>query len=189
MTLKQQTHCGALAEGDWKVLFHKWKKASAGCVISPEEDVWVTFPGGCRSHEKWFSLCPEALYLQRVCKESKAFGCCLGLLFSCSVVSDFCDPMSCSTPGLPVLHHLPEFAQTRVHRVGDAIQSSHPPSPPSPPAPSPSQRQGLSQRCGVDSTTSAGAAVCFLMSPFISLKLVLLGRWGGESRGRSASMQ
>ena len=38
-----------------------------------------------------------------------------------------CDPMNCSTPGFPVLHHLPEFAQTHVHWVGDVIQSScHP---------------------------------------------------------------
>ena len=37
-----------------------------------------------------------------------------------------CDPMDCSTPGFPVLHHLPEFAQTRVHRVDDAIPLSHP---------------------------------------------------------------
>ena len=41
----------------------------------------------------------------------------------------FCDFMDCSTPGFPVLHYLPEFAQTNVHRVGDAIQSSHPLSP------------------------------------------------------------
>ena len=37
-----------------------------------------------------------------------------------------CDPMDCSMPGFPVLHHLPEFAQTHVHCVGDAIQFSHP---------------------------------------------------------------
>ena len=37
-----------------------------------------------------------------------------------------CDPVNCSTPGLPVHHHLPEFTQTHVHRVGDAIQPSHP---------------------------------------------------------------
>ena len=36
-----------------------------------------------------------------------------------------CDPMNCSTPGLPVHHQLPEFTQTHVHRVGDAIQPSH----------------------------------------------------------------
>ena len=46
-----------------------------------------------------------------------------------------CDPMNRSTPGLPVHHQLPEFTQTRAHRVGDAIQPSHPLLSPSPPAP------------------------------------------------------
>ena len=45
-----------------------------------------------------------------------------------------CDPMNCSTPGLPVHHQLPESTQTHVHWVGDAIQPSHPLSSPSPPA-------------------------------------------------------
>ena len=56
-----------------------------------------------------------------------------------------CDPMNHSTPGLPVHHQLPEFTQTRVHRVGDAIQPPHPLSSPSPPAPNPSQHQSLFQ--------------------------------------------
>ena len=43
-----------------------------------------------------------------------------------------CDPMNCSTPGLPVHHQLPEFTQTHIHRVGDAIEPSHPLSSPSP---------------------------------------------------------
>ena len=51
--------------------------------------------------------------------------------------------MNCSTPGLPVHHQLPEFTQTHVHQVGDAIQPSHPLSSPSPPAPNPSQHHGL----------------------------------------------
>ena len=51
------------------------------------------------------------------------------------------DPVNCSTPGLPVHHHLPEFTQTHVHRVSDTIQPSHPLSSPSPPAPKPSQHQ------------------------------------------------
>ena len=55
-----------------------------------------------------------------------------------------CDPMNHSTPGLPVHHHLPEFTQTHVHRVGDAIQPSHPLSSPSLVF-SPSQHQGLFQ--------------------------------------------
>ena len=54
-----------------------------------------------------------------------------------------CDPMNCSTPGLPVHHQLPEFIQTHVRWVGDAIQPSHLLSAPSPPAPNPSQHQGL----------------------------------------------
>ena len=58
----------------------------------------------------------------------------------------FCDPMNCSTPGLPVHHQLPEFTQTHVHRVSDAIQPSHSLSSPSPPAPNPSQHQSLFQR-------------------------------------------
>ena len=56
-----------------------------------------------------------------------------------------CDPMNCSTPGLPVHHHLPEFTQTHIHRVSDAIQPSHPLSSPSPRAPNPSQHQSLFQ--------------------------------------------
>ena len=56
-----------------------------------------------------------------------------------------CDPMNCSTPGLPVHHQLPEFTQTHVYQVGDAIQPSHPLLSPSPPAPNPSQHQSLSQ--------------------------------------------
>ena len=57
-----------------------------------------------------------------------------------------CDPMNRSMPGLPVHHQLPEFTQTYVHRVSDAIQLSHPLSSPSPPVLNPSQHQGLFQR-------------------------------------------
>ena len=56
-----------------------------------------------------------------------------------------CDPVNRSMQGLPVHHQLPEFTQIHVHRVGDAIQPSHPLSSPSPPAPKPSQHQGLFQ--------------------------------------------
>ena len=56
-----------------------------------------------------------------------------------------CDPMDCSTPGLPVHHQLPEFTQTHAHRVGDAIQPSHSLSSPSPPPFNLSQHQGLFQ--------------------------------------------
>ena len=54
-----------------------------------------------------------------------------------------CDPMDCSTPGLPVHHQLPEFIQTHVHWIGDAIQPSHPLSSPSSPTFNLSQHQSL----------------------------------------------
>ena len=56
-----------------------------------------------------------------------------------------CNPMNCSMPGLPVRHQLPEFTQTNVHQVGDAIQPAHPLLSPFPPAPNPSQHQSLFQ--------------------------------------------
>ena len=54
-----------------------------------------------------------------------------------------CDPMSRSMPGIPVHHQLPEFTQTHVHLVSDAIQPSHPLLSPSPPALNLYQHQGL----------------------------------------------
>ena len=67
----------------------------------------------------------------------------LSVHFSCSLT--LWDPMNRITPGLPVHHQLPEFTQTHVHRVDDAIQPSHPLSSPSPLAPNPSQHQSLFQ--------------------------------------------
>ena len=76
-----------------------------------------------------------------------------GLIFRSSVqfssvtqlCPTLCDPMNRSTPGLPVHHQLPEFTQSHIHRVSDAIQPSHPLSSPFPPAPNPSQHQTLFQ--------------------------------------------
>ena len=75
----------------------------------------------------------------------------LCVVFWCSVAQScptLRDPMDCSTPGFPVLHYLPEFAQTHVHPVGDASQSCHPLSPLYPPTLSLSQHQGLLQSVG-----------------------------------------
>ena len=60
------------------------------------------------------------------------------------------DPTDCSMPGRSGFHHLLEFAQTHVHRVGDAILPSHPLSSPSPPAFNLSKHQGLFQRVALD---------------------------------------
>ena len=74
-----------------------------------------------------------------------------------------CDPMNHSMPGLPVPHQLPEFTQTHVHRVGDAIQPSHPLWSPSPPAPNPSQHQGLFQ--WVNSSHEVAKVLEFQLQP------------------------
>ena len=58
-----------------------------------------------------------------------------------------CDPMNCSTPGLPVYHQPPEFTRTHVHWVRDANQPFYPLSSPSPPAFNLSQHQGLGGGC------------------------------------------
>ena len=70
---------------------------------------------------------------------------CLSVQFSLVTQScpTLCDPMNCSTPGLPVHHWLLELTQTHVHWVGEAIQPSYPLSSPSPPAFNLSQHQGL----------------------------------------------
>ena len=70
----------------------------------------------------------------------------LHIYCSCCLVSQscptLCNPVDCSTPGFPALHHLPQFAQTHVHWTGNAIQPSHPLSSPSPPALNLSQHHG-----------------------------------------------
>ena len=78
-----------------------------------------------QAHEKMLNITNHSVQLSSVAQ-------------SCPTL---CDPMNHSTPGLPVHHKLLEF--TQVHRVGDAIQPSHPLSSPSPPAPNLSQHQGL----------------------------------------------
>ena len=70
------------------------------------------------------------------------FCCCCSVAQLCLTL---CDPMDCSSPGFPVLHHLPEVAQTHVHWVGDAIQPSQPLASPSSPTFNHSQNQGLFQ--------------------------------------------
>ena len=67
------------------------------------------------------------------------------LLFSCEVISDFCNPINCSTLVLPVPHYLLEFAQVHFHLVSDPIQPSHPLLPSPPFALNLSQHQGFFQ--------------------------------------------
>ena len=69
-------------------------------------------------------------------------GCCFSVFQLCLTL---CDPIDCSMPGLPVPHHLPEFAQVHVHCISDAVQPSHPLMPSSPSAHYLSQCQGFFQ--------------------------------------------
>ena len=78
---------------------------------------------------------PEALLCKKIVQFSSVAQSCLTL----------CDPMNCSMPGFPVHHQLPEFTQTHVHRVRDAIQPSLPLLSPSLPAFNLPQHQGLFQ--------------------------------------------
>ena len=80
------------------------------------------------------SVCHEVLGLDAMIFSSVAQSCLT-----------LCNPKNRSTPGLPVNHQLPEFTQTHVHQIRDAIQPSHPLLSPSPPAPNPSQHQTLFQ--------------------------------------------
>ena len=88
-----------------------------------------------------FSFVPPGIpsQIKTVCTHNLQFSSVAQLCLT------LCDPMNLSTAGLPVHHHLPEFTQTHVHRVSDAIQPSHSLSSPSPPAPNPSQHQSLFQ--------------------------------------------
>ena len=73
-------------------------------------------------------------------------------------------PMNRSMPGLPVHHQLPEFTETHVLRVSDAIQPSHPLSSPSPPAPNPSQHQSLFQWVNSSIPNSEEIPICLSWS-------------------------
>ena len=122
-----------------------WRSPVFFCLSIP----W----GGTECPLSQLTKCPNicVLFLLREAHERPSWGAghagTLCLQFSSVTQScpTLCDPMNRSTQGLPVQHHLPEFTQTQVHQVGDAIQPSHPLSSPFPPAPNPSQHQSLFQ--------------------------------------------
>ena len=129
--------------------------------------------------------------------------CCFSVAQSCPTL---CDPMDCSTPGFPVLHQLPELAQTHIHWVSDAIQPSHPLSSTSPPEFNLSQHQGLFPMSrlftsgGPSFRASASASVLSVnIHDLFPLQLIFSPRdsqesfpinqlftWGGQSIGVSS---
>ena len=124
---------------------------SYGCIVN-RNSLWTPLSMGFSRQEYWSGLLfllqgifltrssnPHPLYLLHWLGSQSYYQ------FSSVQSLSLCDPINHSMLGLPVHHKLPEFTQTHAHRVGDAIQSSHPLSSPSPPAPNPSQHQGLFQ--------------------------------------------
>ena len=110
----------------------------------PIKPVWSIARHYFSQHTDAYNLAIPILYAHIHQKHvPKLFCCCCSVIQSCLTL---CNPMDCSMPSFPVLHYLPEFAQTHNHWVNDAIQPSHPLSPPSPPAFNLSQHQGLFQR-------------------------------------------
>ena len=126
-------------------LFEKSADPEDGRLMSQNNHligVWMPFfKNRTQSRKRWRSKVRWPLILQ-ISPEIEASGSCCLVAKLCLTL---CDPMNCSMPSFPVLHYLPEFAQTHVHWVGDAIQPSHLLSPPSPPALSLPQHQGLFQ--------------------------------------------
>ena len=99
-------------------------------------------------HQKWFPTQSQCLI--NICSWKQvdmltlfSFTYCCSCYLVAKLCLTLCDPMDCSTPGVPVLHHLLELSQTHVHQVGDAIQPTYPLSSPSLPAFNLSQHQGL----------------------------------------------
>ena len=115
---------------------------SALAIKRWNRNVHKIFVAAWQLTSKWYSVFPEkTVALKRI----NPFGITLQFSSVTQSCLTLCDPMDCSTPGLPVHHQLPEFTQTHVHQVSDVIQQSHPLSSPSPPAFYPSQHQGLFQ--------------------------------------------
>ena len=114
---------------------------------SPRQEYWSEFPSPPPGDLSNRGIEPASPALAGsslpLCHLGKDVYVHISVQFSHSVVSG--NPMDCSTPGFPVHHQFPELTQTHVHRVGDAIQPSHPLSSPSPPTFNLSQHQGLFQ--------------------------------------------
>ena len=130
------------------VFMRQYNGGGAGRKVRALSEVSVEFGLHHKAVWCWLnSWCPRwKIGLKRV-PDSK--GCCRQWMRSVQFSSvaqlclTLCEPMDCSMPGLAVHHQLPEFTQTHVHWVSDAIQPSHPLSSPCPPAFNLSQHQGL----------------------------------------------
>ena len=129
-------HSTRLKDKNWRNL----SSASCSWVSAPLQHMLLWFILQCSSPQVVVSLLMlSLLWVQRV----DIMGTTVQFRSVAQLCLTLCNPMDCSTPGLPVHHQLTESTQTHVHWVGDAIQPSHPLSSPSPPAFNRSQQQGL----------------------------------------------
>ena len=142
---------GGRAEVGWPSCWEKFQKTRVSRPVQQTE-------GGWPCHQSWDILSVQFSSVTQSCPT-------------------LCDPINRSTPGLPVYHQVPEFTQTHVHRVSDAIQPCHPLSSPSPPAPNPSQHQSLFQ--WVNSSHEVAKVLEFQLFglPQMVYCLYLLGPW------------
>ena len=120
-----------------------WNSSSHSMAAKSLSFIW-THPQSHPSYQGW-AIIDDASFLEVAWLCDTLTTVCLSLQFSSVAQSclALCDPMNRSTPGFPVHHQLQKSTQNHVHRVGDAIQPSHPLSSPSPPALNLSQNQGL----------------------------------------------
>ena len=124
-------------------------------VVSDSLLIRLLCPWGFSRQEYWSGCLLQGIFLTQGSNlhllHCRQILCCpkppnsLSVQVSCSVMSNSCNRMDCSTPGFPVHHQLPEPTQTHLHPVSDAIQLFHPLSSPSPPALNLSQHQSLFQ--------------------------------------------
>ena len=123
MSGQRQTLLGSISWGEWYCAILCWNRNKM--QINTFMGALFEFTSVAIA-EQWKKKMPRVLELVW------SLTCCS---FCCSVTQwclTLCDPMNCSTPGLPVPHHLPEFAQIHVHSISDSVQPSHPLMPSSP---------------------------------------------------------
>ena len=116
-----------------------------GCLGGQEKWKVSLKAGKGQWHALWCQTVRFKICLQQWCIWASYLASSVQFQFSCSVVSDSLQPHELQHARPPCPSPNPEFTQTHIHRVGDAIQPSHPLSSPSLPAPNPSQHQGLFQ--------------------------------------------
>ena len=147
LTLVEPFHCGPVSAFFWS----RFGPGFSDLSLFVENSVFENLKPECQVQKPLGKPHPRTRSSDDACRREPALvtganfsarRCCYSVTQPCWTL---CNPMDCSTPGLPVLHQLPELAQTHVHCVGDATQPSHPLPSPSP-AFNLSQHQGLFQQ-------------------------------------------